>query len=77
MYVVNIKELKQLPAYVPPVCKELPGQSSGEVLSFNIHVTGRERPLYDFSAVVYDDVQLETVEPPHGAFAQCARMEEQ
>ena len=73
MYVVNEKCLEQLLAYVPPVSKELPEQSSGEVLVFQwftvVRVPGCERPLYDFSTVVNDDVQLETVEPSHGAFA--------
>ena len=46
---------------------------TGEVLVLQgftvVHVPRRERPLYDFPAVVYDDVQLEAVEPSHGAFA--------
>ena len=73
MYVVNEKCLEQLLAYVPPVSKELPEQSSGEVLVFQwftvVRVPGCERPLYDFPSVVNDDVQLETVEPSHSAFA--------
>ena len=73
MYVVNEKGLEQLPAYVPPVGEELPEQPVCEVLVLQgftvVHVPGRECPLYDFPAVVNDDVQLEAVEPSHGAFA--------
>ena len=73
VYVVNEKGLEQLPAYVPPVGEELPEQPVCEVLVLQgftvVHVPGRECPLYDFPAVVNDDVQLEAVEPSHGAFA--------
>lgn len=60
----------------PPVSKELPEQSSGEVLVFQwftvVRVPGCERPLYDSPSVVNDDVQFETVEPSHSAFALAA-----
>lgn len=69
VYVVNKKGLEKVLTYVTPVCKQLSEQPLVEVLVFQrfsaIHVSQRECPLYNLSALVDDDVQLESEEPAH------------
>ena len=36
-----------------------------------VHIPRRERPLYYLPAVVYDEMQLEAVEPPHRRLSLC------
>ena len=56
-------------AYVSSVGEYLSKEPVCEVLVLQgftvVHIPRRERPLYDFPAVVYDDVQFEAVEPSH------------
>lgn len=73
VYVVNKKGLEKVLAYVAPVSKQLSEQSLGEVVVFQwftvIRVARCKRPLYYLSAVVDNDVQLESEEPAHRALA--------
>ena len=68
MNVVNEQFLEKLLAYVSPVGEYLSEEPVSEVLVLQgftvVHVPRRERPLYYLPAVVYDDVQLEAVDPP-------------
>lgn len=63
VYVVNKKSLEKVLAYVAPVRKQLSEQFLSEVLVFQrfafVRVSRCERPLYNLSAVVDDDVQFE------------------
>lgn len=73
VYAVNEKALEKFLAYIAPVCEDLSEQVLLESVVFQrlsvVHVPRRERPLYYLSAVVDHDVQFESVEPSHRAFA--------
>ena len=73
MYVVNKKHLEEILANVTSVGKELPEELFREmrVLQWRsvIHIAWRELPLHDFPHVIDYQVQLEAVEPPHGALS--------
>ena len=71
----NEQFLEKLLAYVSPVGEYLSEEPVSEVLVLQgftvVHVPRRERPLYYLPSVVYDDVQLEAVEPPHRRLSLC------
>lgn len=73
VYVVNKKSLEKGLTYVPPVRKQLSEQFLSEVIVFQrfavVRISRCERPLYNLSAVVDDDVQPESEEPAHRALA--------
>ena len=73
VYVVNKKSIEKVLAYVAPVRKQLSKRFLSEVLVFQrfavVRVSRCERPLYNLSAVVDDDVQSESEEPAHRALA--------
>lgn len=73
MYVVNEENFEKVLADVTPISKQLFEQSLGGSFVFQrftvVRVSWCECPLYYFSAVVDDDVQLESEEPAHRALA--------
>ena len=75
MNVVNEEHLEEVLADVSPVSEDFPEEFLREVPVLQrfsvIRVPWREHPLDDFALLVDDQVQLESVEPPHRAFAFC------
>ena len=73
MYVVNKQHLKEVLTDVSPVGKELAKEFLRKAAVLQrcpvIHIARRKLPLYDFCLVVDDQMQLESIEPPHGTLA--------
>jgi len=73
MYVIHEKFLKQALADIASVSEQLSEKFLYELLVLQrfpvVHIARREQPLYDFSFVIDDQVELETIEPPHRALA--------
>ena len=73
MYVIYEKPFEEILTDVSSVGKEFSEESLRKLLVFQwlavIAVPRCELPLDDFAPVVDDQMQLEPVEPPHGAFS--------
>lgn len=81
MYVIDEQRLKEVLAYVAPVGEDFSEDPLRELLVLQriavINVTWGKHPLDYLPMIVYDDVQLEAVEPSHRAFVQRAGLKEQ
>ena len=73
MYVIYEKPFEEILTDVSSVGKEFSEESLRKLFVFQwlavIAVPRCELPLDDFAPVVDDQMQLEPVEPPHGAFS--------
>ena len=73
MYVIYEKPFEEILTDVSSVGKEFSEESLRKLFVFQwlavIAVPQCELPLDDFALVVDDQMQLEPVEPPHGAFS--------
>lgn len=73
MHVVNKQHVKEILADVSPVGKELAEESLCKTAVLQrcpvIDIARRELPLYDFSLVIDDQMNFESVGPSHRAFS--------
>ena len=73
MYVVHKQFLKQALADVASVGEQLSEEFLRELLVLQrfpvVHIARCEQPLYDFPLVIDDQMEFETIEPPHCALA--------
>ena len=75
MYIVHKEHLKEVLTDYPLSAKSFPNNLSGEAFILQrlpvIYVAWGELPLDNLSPVIDDKMELEAIEPAHGALSLC------